>query len=193
MQRKQSLSDILRSDDRDRLSRAWDSTQAAVDFAPLPKGEYVCRIIGGEPFTSKTNHTAGYKLTFKVLDGEFAGRQVWLDLWLTEAALPMTKRDLAKLGVRSLEQLDGPLPRGIRCRVKLALWREDDGTERNRVRSFEVVGIDTPEADPFAPATAPSPNGQPPANKPPTATATMPGDAAEPNGEVDASFDPESL
>lgn len=102
MQRK-SLSDILHSGDRDRLSRAWDSTKAADDFAPLPSGKYVCRVIDGAPFTSKTNGTAGYKLAFRVLDCEYADRQVWHDLWLTPAALPMTKRDLAKLGVTSLE------------------------------------------------------------------------------------------
>ena len=29
--------------------------------------------------------------------------------------------------------------------------RDDDGNERNRVKSFEVIGLDEPEADPFAP------------------------------------------
>ena len=58
----------------------------------------------------------------------------------------MAKRDLAKLGVTALEQLERPLPPGIRCKVKLALRRDDDGTEYNRVKTFEVVGIDPPEA-----------------------------------------------
>jgi hypothetical protein len=66
----------------------------------------------------------------------------------------MAKRDLGKLGVTSLEQLERPLPPGIRCRVKLALRRDDDGTEFNRVKSFEVVGIDTPAQDAFAPRIA---------------------------------------
>lgn len=72
------------------------------------------------------------------------------DGW-TAAALPQTKRDLGKLGVTSLEQLETPLPKGIRCRVKLALRRDDDGNERNRVRTFEVVGIDKPTSDVFSP------------------------------------------
>ena len=63
----------------------------------------------------------------------------------------MAKRDLAKLGVTALEQLERPLPPGIRCKVKLALRRDDDGTEYNRVKHFEVVGIDPPELDAFAP------------------------------------------
>jgi hypothetical protein len=148
---RKSLSDILRDNDRDSLSRSWDETEAASDFAPLPAGEYVARIISGELFTSKTNATPGYKLTFRVLDGEHAGRQFWSDVWLTPAALPMAKRDLGKLGVTSLDMLERPLPPGIRCQVKLALRRDDEGAEYNRVRSFTVIGIDELPKDEFAP------------------------------------------
>lgn len=157
---RKSLLDILREGDRQNLARAWGDTQAAEDFAPLPAGEYVARIIGGELFTSRTKGTAGYKLTFKVVEGAYQGRQFWHDIWLTLPALPMAKRDLAKLGVTALEQLERPLPPGIRCRVKLALRQNDDGTEYNRVRSFEVIGIDPPEQDAFAPADAPGPTPQ---------------------------------
>ena len=74
----------------------------------------------GELASSKSKATPGYKLTFKVVDGEHAGRQFWHDCWLTAAALPQTKRDLAKIGVTSLEQLEKPLPRFIRAN---ASWR----------------------------------------------------------------------
>jgi len=146
------LSDILANGDGEQLRRQWDNTEAAEDFTPLPSGEYVARIIIGELFTSRTNATPGYKLTFKVLDGGHAGRQFWHDIWLTPAALPMAKRDLGKLSVTSLDQLEQPLSAGIRCAVKLAFRRDDDGTEYNRVRRFDVVGIDEPERDAFAPA-----------------------------------------
>ncbi len=69
--------------------------------------------------------------------------------------MAMTKRDLGKLGVTSIDQLEQPLPQGIRVKAKLALRRDDDGTEYNRVRSFEVLGIDEPEKDPFAPKDEP--------------------------------------
>ena len=141
---RKSLSDILHGSDREIITQQWGETKAAEDFVPLPSGEYVARIVGGELFTSKTKDTAGYKLTFKVSEGEFAGRYFWHDVWLTPAALPMAKRDLGKLGVTALEQLEGPLPPGIRCRVKLALRKDDDGNEYNRVKRFEVVGIDEP-------------------------------------------------
>jgi len=180
--RRRLLSDIVNGG-ADSLRSQWERTQAAADFAPLPAGTYIARVVSGELFTSRTNATPGYKLCFRVLDGEHAGRQVWHDLWLTPAALPMTKRDLAKLGVTSVEQLEAPIPPGIRCRVKLALRRDDDGTEYNRVRSFDVLGIDgDATADPdFAPSVAE-------ADVPPSAREYNPD---EPAG--DASFDPQQL
>ena len=151
---RKSLSDILHDGERRSLSDAWGSTEAAEDFAALPSGEYVARIVAGELFTSRSKGTPGYKLAFRVIEGDHDGRQFWHDVWLTPAALPMAKRDLGKLGVTELEQLERPLPPGIRCKVKLALRKDDDGTEYNRVRNFEIVGIDMPEDDAFAPDTA---------------------------------------
>jgi len=171
------LSDILSSGDGsgDDLKRLWNDTEAAGEMAPLPAGEYVSHIVDGSLATSRTNATPGYKLTFKVLEPEpFAGRMFWLDCWLTPAALPQSKRDLGKLGVASLEQLERPLPKFIRCKVKLALRKDDDGTERNRVRSFEVVGIDKPEEDPFAPGAVVVDGPKRPPELPTHATAAPP-------------------
>ncbi|GIW97053.1 MAG: hypothetical protein KatS3mg111_0386 [Pirellulaceae bacterium] len=145
------LSDILSGSGTDDIRNLWDASDEAEDYGPLPPGEYVAHVASGELFTSRTNHTPGYKLTFRLIEGEYAGRLVWHDLWLTPAAIPLTKRDLGKLGVTSLEQLERPIPLGIRCRVKVVLRRDDDGTEYNRVRRFDVLGIDKPESDPFAP------------------------------------------
>ena len=150
MNQRKKLTDIL-SAGIGNLQTLWNSTSAAKEFEPLPAGEYVARILSGELDASRTHSTPGYKLTFQVCEGELSGRKFWLDLWLTPAALPMTKRDLAKLGVSSLDQLEQPLPPGVICKVKLALRVEDDGTSRNRVRAFEVVRIEEPQVDAFAP------------------------------------------
>ncbi len=160
---RMKLSDILAANDRDRLAKAWEKTEAAKDFTALPRGEYIAHVVDGQLTEARTTGTPGYKLTFEVIEGEFIGRRFWHDLWLTEAALPMAKRDLLKLGITQQAQLDNPLPKGIRCRVKLALRTDDDGQQYNRVRSFEVIGIDKPEVDPFAPKepeTAPEEQGQ---------------------------------
>ena len=151
MTERRDLSDIL-SGRTDSLRDQWEQTEAATDFAPIPAGTYVARIISGELFTATTG-TPGYKLCFKVIEGEHAGRLFWNDVWLTPPALPMAKRDLGKLGVTDLDQLGQPLPPGIRCKAKLTVRKDDDGSEYNRVRSFEVLGIDSDPTvdDDFAP------------------------------------------
>jgi hypothetical protein len=153
-----SLSDLLAaSGGGDDIRDLWNTTEAAGEMGPLPPGDYTADIIGGELETSRTNRTAGYKMTFEVVEPtEFAGRRFWHDCWLTPAALPQSKRDLGKLGVTALTQLERPLPARFRCRVKLALRKDDNGEERNRVRTFEVTGIVEPERDPFAPEALPA-------------------------------------
>ena len=148
------LSDILNGSSGG-FNDTWNSTQAAGDFGPVPRGEYECHVTKGELETSRLNRTPGYKVEFTILDGEFRGRKLWLDCWLTPAALAQSKRDLGKLGISTPEQMEQPLPRGIRCKVTVVLHTDNNGVERNRVRSFEVIGRDEPEADAFAPLPAP--------------------------------------
>ncbi len=145
MNDRKKLTDILHNGDRDSLTRAWQSTAAAAEFAPLPKGEYTFRVLAGELFTAKSG-TPGYKITLEVTEGEFQGRRAWADWWLTLAAMPMTKRDLAKLGIEALYQLERPLPPGILIRGKLVLRTDDDGNERNRLVRFDFIGIEPGDA-----------------------------------------------
>src|SRR5262249_49755605 len=152
---------ILHGSERDELAKAFDQAKVAKDFAPLPKGEYVAHVVEGLLDTTKKGKPQ-YRLTFRVAEGEHAGRKFWHHCYLTAAAMPMAKRDLTKLGITLLDQLDNPLPAGIRCKVKLSLRRNDDGTEFNRVERFQVIGIDQPESDPFAPADPVE--GEPPAD-----------------------------
>jgi hypothetical protein len=137
---RKSLVDVLNGTSRAELSRQFAEAEAAGDMLPLPRGEYRCRLADGELVTSKGG-TPGYQVVFAVDNGEHKGRKLWHTSWLTAAALPMTKRDLAKLGVASLDMLENPLPPGIVCDVKVALRVDDDGVERNRVVSFNVVAV----------------------------------------------------
>jgi hypothetical protein len=114
----------------------------------VPPGEYLLRVLRGELTTSRSG-TPGYKLTLEVAEGDLAGRRVWHEVWLTEAALPMAKRDLGKLGITQLPQLEQPLPEGIIIRAKVALRKGDDGSEHNRLTRFELERVEGP--DPFAP------------------------------------------
>jgi hypothetical protein len=174
---RKRFTDILpHNSDRENLSRLWQQTAAAEERGPLPPGEYTFRVLSGELFNSKQRSTPGYKLTLEVTKGEFEGRRVWHDFWLTAAALPMTKRDLAKIGMTNLDQLERPLPGGILVRGKLTLRRNDDGNETNRLAWFECAGVEPgdafePQDDPRGEAAAdtsfnfganatPSANGQ---------------------------------
>lgn len=151
MNERKSLSDILRGANRESIEKAWASTKAAGEMGPLPAGEYTAKITKGELFTSRIG-TPGYKLTFKVTEGDFAGRLFWEDVWFTPLALPKALRDLRKIGVEKLEQLDLPIPQGIVCAVSLSLRKDDDGNKTNKVQMFTVVRIDPPEVDPFGPS-----------------------------------------
>jgi hypothetical protein len=154
MGERKKLSDILQNSERERLERAWASTKPADDLKPIPPGPYRCRILSGELFTASTG-TPGYKIKLEVLAGEHAGRLLWHDSWLTEDAMNLAKRDLGKLGVEDFEQLERPLPRGIIVKASVGREPDDSGVERNRVRWFDVVGIEAPEPDPFAPPPEP--------------------------------------
>jgi len=131
----------------------WNDVKAADDFWPLPPGTYVCHIAKSELSESRVKQTPCYTLTFRVIEGEFAGRLLWHEIWLTEAAKAQAKRDLDGLGIKDPKnQLKQSLPLDcVRCRVKAVIRKDDNGNERNKVKSFEVIGIDTPKADPFAP------------------------------------------
>jgi hypothetical protein len=151
---RKSLSDILHGNGDDFNNR-WNDTQAAGDFEPLPPGDYVCLAEAGELFNSGKRGTPGYKLTFRVVEGDHKSRKLWHDCWLTDAAIAQSKRDLGKLGITSLEQLEESLPPGIVCRVRVTLRTDDDGAQRNAVKRFDVLRIETPEADPYTPGELP--------------------------------------
>jgi hypothetical protein len=97
--------------------------------------------------------TESYNVTFMVIDGEYAGRKMWMDLWLTDRALAMTKRDAAKLQITRPEQLDAPPPSGIIAEVRVGLRDDGNGRQFNRVIGFTIVeeapapGVFSPDPD----------------------------------------------
>jgi hypothetical protein len=133
------------------FQKAWNETEASSGFDPLPSGVYRCLVTDSGLFTSRTNATPGFKVEFQVIAGPFANRKIWLDLWLTDKALPMAKGELAKLGITSPDQLERPLPPGLTADVSIALRTDDDGTTYNRVKKFKVIDVEVPAAD-FRPA-----------------------------------------
>lgn len=127
--------------DFSKLQNVFDDTDAAPEYEPIPAGEYEAGLVSGAFMESKQG-TPGYTITFEIRDGGQAGRRLTDTLWLTPAAIPFTKRDLSKIGITSFEQMKRPVPAGIVCRLRVALRRDDDGTEYNKVRSWEPVRLE---------------------------------------------------
>lgn len=152
---KKKLSEIVKN--MSALKQQWSQTAPAPDTdTPVPAGVYVCDLLDGAAFESRGG-TPGYKVTLKVREGEFTGRLVWHDFYLSEKALPYTLRALTKIGITRPEQLDEPLPAGLVVRAKVVINKRDDGAERNEVRSWELVAVVAPEPGLTPPPEAPNP------------------------------------
>jgi hypothetical protein len=114
---------------------AWDTTEAAGLYAPLPSGKYAALAKSGELGENRKG-TPRYRVEFELLEGEHAGRRLGHEFYLTPAALPLSKRDLALLGIERPEQMGQSL-RPVRMVLRVALRVDDDGTEYNLVRGIE--------------------------------------------------------
>jgi hypothetical protein len=152
MNKFEKLAAMLGGEEATALEERFDSASAAADASAIPPGVYRCLVAKGELNTSRSG-TPGYRVTFVVEAGEHQGSRLRLDCWLTERALPMAKRDLQKLGVTSVRQMETPLPPGLVADVTVVRYVDDDQIERNRVRSFVIVDkrVD-PTADPDFPS-----------------------------------------
>lgn len=184
---RRRLSEIL-GGDAANLQKTWAETEAAGDYKPLPSGQYIAHLHDVELATAKTG-TPSAKLTFRVCEGVHAGRLLWLDCWLTPAALPQSKRDLAKLGITELAQLENANvpPNYVRCNVRVALRRDDGGIERNAVKGFDFVQLDElPKPDAFAPTAVTAAGATPPA----PSVAAAAADETEGNGEAEEELFP---
>lgn len=152
-----TFSSIFNNITGESLEQLWNSTEAAGDYSPLPAGKYLCVAAGGELGKARTG-TPYYRVLFEVAEGPHAGRRVAHDVYLSPKAIALAKRDLSRLGINSVAGLERPLPRALLCEVRIALRKDDDGTEFNRVRGFEVRG---PAPLPAAPAQPDPGTGKP--------------------------------
>jgi hypothetical protein len=142
------LSDILDGRNLEELAHNFNSIEAAPEYEPVPAGSYEVDFVHGELCRS-TNGNTGYTCHFEIAGGECRGRRIYHTLWLSEAAMAYSKRDLAKLGIVRLEQCEEPIPPGIFCTVKVVERTEDNGTRRNRVVRIDAGGIrNDPTGDP---------------------------------------------
>lgn len=132
--------------------RALFDSMAAAPAVPdaIPRGKYEADWIEVKEDESSKG-TPRIVLIFEIIEGDFAGRKVWLDLYLTAKAMPQTKRKLAKLGIENYEDWRRPVPHWIRCTLRVVVETSNDGKQRNKIENFEVIAFDEETPDPFAP------------------------------------------
>ncbi len=130
----------------DEVRKLWDETEAAPDYAPVPAGNYDVRLV--KMHSGVSGHgTPCVNMEFRILEGDYAGRSLRHTIYLSPKALRYAKRDLAKLGMTSMEQVDGPTPKGLRCRVSVRRRNHDDGRSFNEIAAFELLGTDATDED----------------------------------------------
>ncbi len=108
----------------------------AGEFVPIPDGDYEIVIENNEIITSKTSGNPGFKLSTKIIAGEFKGRLVTSTSWITENTIPYFKGMLARLEVKinKLEDLLDVKLTGKRYIVNIVSERNDNDKVYPRIR-----------------------------------------------------------
>ncbi len=148
--------------DRSTLAAQFDTTTPAESSEPVPAGEYAARAVDARLGENRRG-TPVYSMRLEITNGEHTGRRLMWRAYLSPAALPHSKRDLAWLGLDSFTQLEaGAVPGGL-LMARVALRKDDSGAVFNEVRALEPAPrTATPPAPPPAcPAAQPQP--EPPA------------------------------
>jgi hypothetical protein len=112
------------------------------ESADVPPGTYTGKLTDSRIVRSLRTKNVGVTLLWEILG---QARTTWVrrTLWLSAGALPHTKRDLARLGVRTLADLDNdpPVRPGVMCRFVIADRRSSDGYVEPRIVAWEVLSI----------------------------------------------------
>lgn len=147
--RRPRLADLLGDKGRDELAQEWAETQAAPEMGVVPSGHYLLEAVLGN-LQKNRNETPHYRVRFRIVTPEeHRGHLLFHSFYLTQDALPMSKRDLATLGIKKPEQLEQPLPPGLRVDVDVVVRVGNDGCKFNDLRNFKTAPPATTE--PFAP------------------------------------------
>jgi hypothetical protein len=132
------------------------------NYDPIPAGKYLAIIRDSAEKTSKQGHTY-LNLEFEVLDGQYRGRKVWVNLNLNHPDPEVVKYARAELAdickaVGVLKPADSVqlhnLPLVITVKVQA---RKDTGELQNRVRGYarKEAAAGQPQQAPAASTTPP--------------------------------------
>ena len=146
------------------LNQAFDSNQhkdMTDGFEPLPRGEYLAKIVESDVKATAKGNGKYIKLKFEIIQGEFKGRFVWTNLNIinpNQVAVEIAQKELATLCracgksvIQDTQQLHG-IPIKLKLKIKPAKGDYPPGNEPCGYSSAGVVsgGVDpseTPEKE----------------------------------------------
>lgn len=115
----------------------FSQIDGVTDFAPLPDGEYVCRLGDVEPDITRSGD-AMWRLRWVVESGEFAGRLLFDNLVFSAKAMPRVKLVCESCGLDVSGALDLEPALLLQKRARIATYVEeyvdDHGTTKARNR-----------------------------------------------------------
>lgn len=154
-------------DDFQDALAAFDAAPPAAE--PLPPGKFEVDVLHGKLSRKGRKQTPCFECKLRVRDGEFAGRFLWRDFYLTEAAVARSARELAALNIRTKDDLKRGCPPGLVALAVVGLEvDEETGERRNIVLKLSALRVESPVADVFAPSLPQETGGQSPASEPTT-------------------------
>ena len=124
---------------------------------PVPAGDYVATVTDSEIKPNKAGTGEYLSLSFRIEDGDHAGRFVWANLNLVhpnEKAVQIARAELAGLckAVGVLNPKDSADLHNIPVLIRVVLDKDRDGNPRNVVKGFKPAASQPPK--PAAPAKA---------------------------------------
>ena len=132
--------------------------EPSTGFSAIPAGKYLAVITEDEMKETRSGGGQYLKLTFEIIDGEYKGRKLWVNLNLVNAnpkAVEIARADLSAIcravGVMQLQDTvqlyNLPLVINVKC-------KKDPETDemRNEVKGYEAKASFAPNAAPATPA-----------------------------------------
>lgn len=151
-----------------------ENAEPAADFSPIPSGEYEAEIVNStiEEISKKQSSGKCLVLVWKIVNGDYEGRQIWqrLNLWFEGSEkTPGKVVQIANSQFRSVREATGVVTpadtaelHGIPCLLRVELVKQEGYADKNEVKHVGARGGSGPAS--AAPAAGGAPRSAPAAS-----------------------------
>ena len=114
----------------------FNSVAGVENFAPIPAGDYTCRLTDIEPDVTRAGHEK-WRLRWEVQEGEYAGRNIFDTISFTPKAMPRVKLvcEICGVDVTGEVNLEPEMLLGARARVTVFVEEYVDEHDSLKARS----------------------------------------------------------